>query len=135
MSTTWSRPRPVGSSTSTVVSCVMVKTKTRSKKSSSVETRTASSRAVASAASTRSIVAGAVRRPSRLAPGLALGVALAHCVGVEVARPDEQRRRGGEPEQPSDHPAAPRAGNRGLLPVDFFLGAEYLAAPQVGAGW
>src|SRR3954447_26805420 len=43
MSTTWSTPRHVASLVRTVVSCVMVKTKTRSKKSSSVETRTTSS--------------------------------------------------------------------------------------------
>src|SRR5919107_3366025 len=41
ISTTRSSPRGVGSSLSTAVSCVMVNTKTRSKKSSRVETRSA----------------------------------------------------------------------------------------------
>jgi hypothetical protein len=39
MSTTWSSPRAVGDAWSTFVSSVMVKTKTRSKKSSSEVTR------------------------------------------------------------------------------------------------
>src|SRR5437764_6900409 len=41
MSTTCASPRHVGALTSTVVSCVIVNTKTRSKNSSSVETRLA----------------------------------------------------------------------------------------------
>src|SRR5689334_1431067 len=49
MSTTWSTPRHVDSFVRTVVSCVIVKTKTRSKKSSSVETRTTSSACAGSA--------------------------------------------------------------------------------------
>ena len=42
MSATRATPTPVGSATSRLVSCVIVKTKTRSKKSSIVETRTSS---------------------------------------------------------------------------------------------
>src|SRR5689334_6064508 len=49
MSTTWTTPRHVASLVRTVVSCVIVKTKTRSKKSSSVETRTTSSACAGSA--------------------------------------------------------------------------------------
>src|SRR4051812_47856064 len=82
MSTTCPSPRPVGSFTSTVVSWVMVKTKTRSKNSSRVETRrTSSSGGVPDA---RVKPASAARLLGLLALGFGV-VVLGIGVGVGVA--------------------------------------------------